>query len=135
MGACSIGLTPSSSPPQDFGSSFSSSRVSNGDNPARRKISLSFPEKSRHPYPPPPTTGTREALMEQASAAGTREVLMELRAAPYPYSKMCNVCNVCNVLTCMSKQRSVTALFVTLRCFDVFLSSFHYTLCTRASNL
>ena len=56
----------------------------------------SYPEISRHYYPPPPTTGTREALMEQPQAIGTREALMELRAAPYPYSKMCNVCNVCN---------------------------------------
>ena len=37
-----------------------------------------FPAKSRHYYPPPPTTGTREALMER-------------RAAPYPYSKMCEL--------------------------------------------
>ena len=62
----------------------------------------SYPEISRHYYPPTPTSGTREALMEQPQAIGTREALMELREAPYPYSKMCNVCNVCNVLTCMS---------------------------------
>ena len=36
--------------------------------------------------------------LEQPQASGTREAQMELRAAPYPYSKMCNVCNVCNVL-------------------------------------
>ena len=58
-----------------------------------------YPEISRHYYLPPPTTGTREALMEQALALERALALMELRAAPYPYSKMCNVCNVCNVLT------------------------------------
>ena len=41
-----------------------------------------YPEISRHYYLPPPTTGTREALMEQPQAIGTREALMELRAAP-----------------------------------------------------
>ena len=40
-----------------------------------------FPAKNRHYYPPPPTTGTREALMER-------------RAAPYPYSKMCELCEL-----------------------------------------
>ena len=35
---------------------------------------------------------------------------MELRTAPYPYSKMCNVCNVCNALTNKSK-RYCTAVF------------------------
>ena len=44
-----------------------------------------FPAKSRHYYPPPPTTGTREALMER-------------RAAPYPYSKMCELCELCELL-------------------------------------
>ena len=43
-----------------------------------------FPAKSRHYYPPPPTTGTREALMER-------------RAAPYPYSKMCELCELCEL--------------------------------------
>ena len=40
-----------------------------------------FPAKSRHYYPPPPTTGTCEALLER-------------RAAPYPYSKMCELCEL-----------------------------------------
>ena len=44
-----------------------------------------FPAKSRHYDPPPPTTGTREALMER-------------RAAPYPYSKMCELCELCELL-------------------------------------
>ena len=44
-----------------------------------------FPAKSRHYYPPPPTTGTCEALMER-------------RAAPYPYSKMCELCELCELL-------------------------------------
>ena len=44
-----------------------------------------FPAKSRHYYPPPPTTGTREALLER-------------RAAPYPYSKMCELCELCELL-------------------------------------
>ena len=44
-----------------------------------------FPAKNRHYYPPPPTTGTREALMER-------------RAAPYPYSKMCELCELCELL-------------------------------------
>ena len=38
------------------------------------------------------------ALMEQASASGTREALMELREAPYPYSKMCELCELCELL-------------------------------------
>ena len=42
-------------------------------------------------------SGTPAGLLEQPLASGTREAQMELRAAPYPYSKMCNVCNVCNV--------------------------------------
>ena len=41
----------------------------------------SYPEISRHYYPPPPTTGTREALMEQASASETREAQMERSSA------------------------------------------------------
>ena len=45
----------------------------------------SYPEISRHYYLPPPTTGTREALME-------------LREAPYPYSKMCELCELCELL-------------------------------------
>ena len=36
--------------------------------------------------------------MEQASASGTREALMERRAAPYPYSKMCELCELCELL-------------------------------------
>ena len=45
---------------------------------------VSYPEISRHYYPPPPTTGTREAQMER-------------RAAPYPYSKMCELCELCEL--------------------------------------
>ena len=43
-----------------------------------------FPAKNRHYYPPPPTTGTRVALMER-------------REAPYPYSKMCELCELCEL--------------------------------------
>ena len=44
-----------------------------------------FPSKNRHYYPPPPTTGTREAQMELSGtiwnarrATGTREALLPL---------------------------------------------------------
>ena len=49
-------------------------------------------------------SGTPAGLLEQPQASGTREAQMEQRAAPYPYSRMCNVCNVCNVLTNKSKR-------------------------------
>ena len=46
---------------------------------------VSYPEISRHYYPPPPTTGTREAQMELSGtiwnarrATGTREALLPL---------------------------------------------------------
>ena len=55
-------------------------------------------------YSLPSTSGTPEGQLEQPQASGTREALMELREAPYPYSKMCNVCNVCNALTNKSKR-------------------------------
>ena len=42
---------------------------------------VSFPEKSRHPYPPPPTTGTREALMELPQALERALALLERRIA------------------------------------------------------
>ena len=42
-------------------------------------------------------SGTREAHMEQTSAAGTHEAIMECRAAPYPYSKMCELCELCEL--------------------------------------
>ena len=42
--------------------------------------------------------GTPEGQLEQASASGTREALMERRAAPYPYSKMCELCELCELL-------------------------------------
>ena len=31
------------------------------------------------------------------AGSGTREALMELRAAPYPYSKMCELCELCEL--------------------------------------
>ena len=87
-----------------------------------------FSAKSRHDYPPPPTTGTREAQMEplgtiwnylerpkgnwnsrrllerakriwNAPGSGTPALrLLERRAAPYPYSKMCELCELCELL-------------------------------------
>ena len=36
--------------------------------------------------------------LEQPQASGTRVALMELRAAPYPYSKMCELCELCELL-------------------------------------
>ena len=53
-----------------------------------------YPEISRHYYPPPPTTGTREAQMEPL---GTIWNYLERRAAPYPYSKMCELCELCEL--------------------------------------
>ena len=41
-------------------------------------------------YSLPSTSGTPEWQLEQPQASGTREAQMEQRAAPYPYSKMCN---------------------------------------------
>ena len=35
--------------------------------------------------------------LEQPQASGTRVALMELREAPYPYSKMCELCELCEL--------------------------------------
>ena len=57
-------------------------------------MSESYLEISRNYYPPPLTTGTREALMEPL---GTIWNYLERRAAPYPYSKMCELCELCEL--------------------------------------
>ena len=92
-----------------------------------------YPEISRHYYLPPPTTGTREALMEQPQAIGTREALMELREAPYPYSKMCNVCNVCNAFVKTAQRyctvcNALQTLLLATRYFHTFTLS-HIFVC------
>ena len=45
-------------------------------------------------YSLPSTSGTPEGQLEQPQASGTREALMERRAAPHPYSKMCELCEL-----------------------------------------
>ena len=37
-------------------------------------------------------------ILERPKGIWNSRRLLERRAAPYPYSKMCNVCNLCNVL-------------------------------------
>ena len=56
-------------------------------------IRLSYPEIIRHYYPPHLTTGMHEAQME-------------LRAAPYPYSKMCELCELCELFVKKSHRES-----------------------------
>ena len=45
-----------------------------------------------------------------AAGSGTRAALMELREAPYPYSKMCELCELCELFVKMLLSKTECAI-------------------------
>ena len=101
-----------------------------------------FSAKSRHDYPPPPTTGTRDAQMERRrlwnarSASGTPQALA-CSLAPYPYSKMCELCELCELFVKTHLFNSLYFALFLVRNFpeniDTFLRKLTNGICSQSA--